>query len=109
MKKFSRQLLIMLMMIGCIQISTSFGQDAFAISEKSNVGITFKGNVPQQKTNNSDVQTQNSKKYHEMKSKKMFPMTNELKNHFLILSGWLLIGGLLLWIFFKRRKKETEQ
>ncbi|MDK8541681.1 MAG: hypothetical protein QP876_12885 [Enterococcus faecalis] len=26
-----------------------------------------------------------------------------------MLSGWLLIGGLLLWIFFKRRKKETEQ
>ncbi|EJV36620.1 LPXTG cell wall anchor domain-containing protein [Enterococcus faecalis] len=109
MKKFSRQLLIMLMMIGCIQISTSFGQDAFAISEKSNVGITFKSNMPQQKTNNSDVQTQNSKKYHEMKSQKLFPMTNELKNHFFMLSVWLLIGGLLLWIFFKRRKKETEQ
>ncbi|WP_307781528.1 LPXTG cell wall anchor domain-containing protein [Enterococcus faecalis] len=44
-----------------------------------------------------------------MKSQKLFPMTNELKNHFFMLSGWLLIGGLLLWIFFKRRKKETEQ
>lgn len=79
------------------------------LAKKVTLALPLKAICHNKKTNNSDVQTQNSKKYHEMKSQKLFPMTNELKNHFFMLSGWLLIGGLLLWIFFKRRKKETEQ
>ncbi|PEH49555.1 LPXTG cell wall anchor domain-containing protein [Enterococcus faecium] len=107
MKRISKILFIsFLVIIFYFQVTTS--QEVVASTEKSQVGITFEGSLPQTSENttngsqNRDLQSSNKG----IKiNQKHFPKTNDRKNHLLTIIGFGFIVIVLCLIGWKKKKE----
>ncbi|MEY8445213.1 LPXTG cell wall anchor domain-containing protein [Enterococcus ratti] len=109
MARFGKDIFFLVVVLGCMQLLMSVEPTVFAASERSSVGITFKGSIPQQKTNNSDKQTKNEEENHHVIARKTLPKTNEKKSLITERIGFILVGVCLLFMLLKRRKKEEKK
>ncbi|OZS40331.1 LPXTG cell wall anchor domain-containing protein [Enterococcus hirae] len=103
MKTFQKIVLYVLIFLS-VQLSV-LNDEVFASSEKSQVGITFKGKLPKDPSTLFSASEKNQVTKKEEKTR--FPQTNDRSSFFLEWLGFLtLVIG--LWQLFRKRKKEQQ-
>ncbi|MGK0551874.1 LPXTG cell wall anchor domain-containing protein [Enterococcus faecalis] len=101
MKKFRHSLNFLLIVWLVFQMIAGFGQSVFAAKTTSNVGITFKGSVPQPDATNPNDQ--------QAKQRGEFPHTNEQHDVMLSAMGGVILTISLVLLFWGNRKRKNEQ
>ena len=103
MKRFIKSLILVFTLSCLIQLS-AFNQVVFAASEKSSVGITFEGSVPQSSTDPSVPSSQDTDQSADQSRPKKYPKTNEIQQSFITWGGVFLLVISLFLIFWKRKR-----